>query len=220
MSFHAWTFEDPFINCKYKLCCIVSTYLISINCYRLHNNLMDSGIGKALQEISTSNQWSVLDAVLKKVQKRMTSNDGIKYINRKQLIEFLSGTSDSELESFGIWYQGLETNIIVCVNPAFGRARQAELRNEGSCNTTTCLCPGQSKMNVSDRATKYFNSHDYNGGRHASTQSKHVGRCPLWRPAPSGHLHSWRRKYSEAEKSLCMIYRFDKIIFKLTSNGP
>ena len=37
-------------------------------------------------------------------------------------------------------------------------------------------------------------------GRHASTQSEHIASCQLWKPPSTGHLHSWRRGFSDGKK--------------------
>mmetsp|Transcript_101025 Transcript_101025/g.261610 ORF Transcript_101025/g.261610 Transcript_101025/m.261610 type:complete len:149 (+) Transcript_101025:102-548(+) len=147
---------------------------------------MDTPLGTALCTVSTSNQWSVLDAVLKKVNKKLSADH---QASAAALLAFMDEIGDEGLKSHGIWRQRVGNTTIVCTNLSYARARRenaAAGRVEGACSC---------KMAADNSAQRYFGSHDYNGGRHASTQSKHHGSCLLWQPAPSGHLHSWRRGY-------------------------
>lgn len=71
-------------------------------------------------------------------------------------------------------------------------------------NFITCTCagkkPSSSTQQQHDQNRKFYESHDYNAGRHFSTQSQHKANCLLWSPPTSGHLHSWRRGYEDDGK--------------------
>mmetsp|Transcript_7982 Transcript_7982/g.13497 ORF Transcript_7982/g.13497 Transcript_7982/m.13497 type:complete len:193 (+) Transcript_7982:87-665(+) len=146
----------------------------------------------ALSSVSTSNQWSVLESLLPKVNKKLQQANQ-SAVNTSDLCELLHDIDESTLELHGIWKHGFSKGTIVCTNPAFARACMARDMNLGK----DCSCRAGSGHRDTDEK-KYFNSHDYNGGRHACTQSKHIANCPLWRPAPTSHLHSWRRGYDDA----------------------
>ena len=51
--------------------------------------------------------------------------------------------------------------------------------------------------NSGNNAERYFQSLDYNAGRHATSNSAHKFNCLLWRPTNSSHLHSWRRGWTQ-----------------------
>ena len=147
----------------------------------------------ALSSVSTSNQWSVLDSLLPKVNKKLDKSNHPE-ASSKDLRELLHDFDEHMLELYGVWKHGFSKGMIVCTNPAFARACQAR----DFCLSTDCLCgAGKGHRNTTGAEQRYFGSHDYNGGRHACTQSKHVATCPLWRPAPTSHLHSWRRGFEE-----------------------
>lgn len=147
----------------------------------------------ALSSVSTSNQWSVLESLLPKVNKKLDKNSHPKATSQ-ELSGLLHDLDEHTLELHGVWKHGFSKGMIVCTNPAFARACQSR---EGL--GTKCLCgAGKGHRDSAGSEQRYFKSHDYyNGGRHASTQSKHVATCPLWRPAPTSHLHSWRRGFEE-----------------------
>lgn len=143
----------------------------------------------ALSSVSTSNQWTVLESLLPKVNKKLRRAEQSE-VNTSDLCEMLHNIDERTLELHGVWKHGFSKGTIVCTNPAFARACLARGMHLGK----DCTCgAGCGHRNTDEK--KYFNSHDYNGGRHASTQSKHIANCLLWRPAPTSHLHSWRRGY-------------------------
>jgi hypothetical protein len=148
----------------------------------------------ALRAVSTSNQWSVLESLLPKVNKKLQQIDHSK-ASAQDLCDLLHDTDARILELHGIWKHGFSKGMIVCTNPAFARACQAREYQLGS----DCTCGAGSGHRDTD-GNRYFESHDYNGGRHACTQSKHIANCPLWRPAPTSHLHSWRRGFEDDDK--------------------
>ena len=148
---------------------------------------MDSELGRALCQTSTSNQWALISNVfLQKISRKLG-----RPVGESSVVQFLNETESRELMEHGIWKEKAGSSWIICINPAFGRARR-----EPSKAHTQCPC----NKSTLQRATKYFNSTDYNGGRHACTASKHIGSCCHWRPPTSGHLHSWRRSYNDNKK--------------------
>eukprot|EP00961_Rhodomonas_salina_P267027 3608142-Rhodomonas_salina.2 len=141
---------------------------------------MDTAIGLALLKVRTSNQWSLANAVAKKME-----------VPTPELEVFLAASNEEELRVHGVWAQKIGKCWIVCTNPGYRRAIE-----EGS----TCNCAsGKDSGNGSEEAMKrYFGSSDYNAGRHGRDPSKgaaHHPSCPGWSPPTEGHLHSWRRGY-------------------------
>ena len=151
-----------------------------------HPSLLSS-----LSLVSTSNQWSVLESLLPKLNKKL---DRVKSApaTLQELTELLVCTDDDVLLLHGIWKHGFGNSMIVCTNPAFARACAVN----GLVLNKVCSCGvGEGHRDMDHK--RYFQSHDYNGGRHASTQSKHIANCSMWRPAPTSHLHSWRRGFGD-----------------------
>lgn len=134
-----------------------------------------------LRTITTSNQWSLLDKVLTKLNKKLPEP-----ITARELGTFLQEIPDKELDRYGIWVHafGPKYAPIICINPAFGRA------NDSSGLNRPCKC----KI-TSSTPTHFFSSHNYNVGRHESTSSSHIATCSKWYLPTAGHLHSWRRGY-------------------------
>eukprot|EP00003_Mantamonas_plastica_P023791 TRINITY_DN4320_c5_g1_i1.p1 TRINITY_DN4320_c5_g1~~TRINITY_DN4320_c5_g1_i1.p1 ORF type:complete len:179 (-),score=62.18 TRINITY_DN4320_c5_g1_i1:79-615(-) len=141
---------------------------------------------EVLCTIGTSNQWSILTAIHTKLNKKLL-NKGLS-ITEEELRECLAAKTSDELKELGIW---VEFDNIICINAVFGRKRAAE----GGL-ILECSCDGGQERSSS----KYFGSHDYNGGRHACTASTHKGACAFWEPPSTGHLHSWRRGFTDNEK--------------------
>ena len=80
---------------------------------------------------------------------------------------------------------------IVLVNRAYANT----MKNLGE-KPIECRCGRGSKSPTNRiRIERYYGSHDYNAGRHATTNSPHMAYCPMWKPPESGHLHSWRRGF-------------------------
>ena len=150
---------------------------------------MESEIGLLLQQITTSNQWSLLDSQLVKIRKRAKEK---KAITAEELDSFLKRTPSEELTNYGVFLFKTGSTFIICTNPSYGRARQSEIRANGIINME-CNCSDRI-----ERADKFMSSHDYNGGRHHCTVSTHKAPCPAWKPAPTSHLHSWRRGAEKA----------------------
>mmetsp|Transcript_28105 Transcript_28105/g.71650 ORF Transcript_28105/g.71650 Transcript_28105/m.71650 type:complete len:163 (-) Transcript_28105:2216-2704(-) len=145
-----------------------------------------SAILDSVQTISTSHQWSLLTAVLGKVNRKTGAN-----MKAKQLGDMLVGTPKEELRRRGIWVEsfGAKYMPIICVNPGYGRL------NKDREGPLECTCGKGGEKG--DSGKRYFGSHDYNAGRHAAPNSTHLASCPLWAPPSAGHLHSWRRGYEE-----------------------
>ena len=143
-------------------------------------------IAQELAKINTSNQWSLLPAILTKLNKRLPEP-----IKSEELETFLKSITEEELKANGIWVQFFGTKYmpIICINPPLGR-----MNNELGLNRP-CKCKSKTQE------TKYFGSFDYNAGRHQSDISAHIPTCILWCPPKAGHLHSWRRGYSGDKKT-------------------
>ena len=165
---------------------------------------MDGELGQALKSCSTTNTWAMLDAVTSKVSKKLGRK-----VDAKELEDLMIQAGDKELEKHGVWRTSFGPKFmpIVVINPAFGRA----MMSKGNSNSTDQMVRSQSLCTCSkssvygDRgnhrdvvkdANRYFQSSDYNAGRHASTVSHHAGNCPMWRPSQTSHLHSWRRGWT------------------------
>jgi len=106
-------------------------------------------------------------------------------VSARQIDEFMVIIGDDELKRHGIWRFSLGSSSvsIVLINPAFGSAvskREAD-----------CSC-----VNI-EQGDRYFSSDEYFAGRHKSAASKNKPNCSRWEPPSTGHLHSWRRQFSE-----------------------
>eukprot|EP00041_Stephanoeca_diplocostata_P008460 m.125632 g.125632 ORF g.125632 m.125632 type:complete len:173 (-) comp17334_c0_seq1:1139-1657(-) len=156
--------------------------------------IFDTPIGCALDSIHTSASWSTLDAVLLKVNKHLN----LKTTSR-HLATILMTADSANLRLHGVWITsfGKDAQPIVCINAAYRRARQEEVA-AGLAPPMACKCgnPREHSGATGATAKQYFESHDYNAGRHASTVSKHTTSCGQWTPPTTGHLHSWRRGYT------------------------
>uniref|UniRef100_A0A7S4R141 Uncharacterized protein n=1 Tax=Ditylum brightwellii TaxID=49249 RepID=A0A7S4R141_9STRA len=216
----------------------------------VNNVLKNNPIWTALCASSTSNSWSLLSALVTKVNQKL-ARDSSSSLNLKKSIvtvdlESLAALLDTIgkeiLKAHGIWYHsfGPKYQPILAINPVYGRARLVEAmeaisKAESISSSpisapssgskllevmihlpTVCTCHrycsrGKSNNNkrvkeiddaergIAERKSKrYFNSLDYNAGRHGETTSKHHASCAAWNPPSSGHLHSWRRGYNVA----------------------
>ena len=161
---------------------------------------MDSELGRTLAARGTSNNWSTLEAVATKVSWR-----AVRKVTPRELDVLMRRVGDAELLAHGIWRTSFGKNFmpIVTVNTAFARSAAAADGKQWTCTcgaTPTSASGGggsaaaQKRQNDTER---FFGSQDYNGGRHACTASVHKGQCLMWRPPSSGHLHSWRRSFSD-----------------------
>mmetsp|Transcript_27997 Transcript_27997/g.52516 ORF Transcript_27997/g.52516 Transcript_27997/m.52516 type:complete len:150 (+) Transcript_27997:58-507(+) len=149
---------------------------------------METPIGQALASAATSAQWSTLDAVLRKVNSKI----GGRPMDARAFDEFLRSVGDQELQAHGVWRHsfGPKYKPILLVNPAYARAVARD--PEGGCS-----CPRKAPQDQSAAVDNYFNSQNYNAGRHALEASGHIPSCALWRPPTTGHLHSWRRGFDD-----------------------
>ena len=129
----------------------------------------------------------MLESVHKKLLKKIKMP-----LTLRELGTWLLTIPEKDLHFMGIWIQsfGAKYAPIICINPAYGRANETQGMERG------CSC----KMNTKSGVPKYFASMDYNAGKHANTNSEHIGTCILWQPPSSGHLHSWRRGYADDHK--------------------
>jgi hypothetical protein len=155
---------------------------------------MDWATGRALCGISTSNQWSLLTSLVPKLNRKLPASAARLAV--EEAADFLGAFSAAELQHYGIWMEGWGTTAIVCINPAYRRARMTAL---GVAGRDECACVGAGD-DAGAAGQKYFGSHAYNAGRHCSTQSHHKANCIEWSPASTGHLHSWRRGHTDKTK--------------------
>ena len=97
------------------------------------------------------------------------------------------------LRSHGIWRTSFGPKLmpIVIVNRSY-HARTCMANEESRENSLVCSCSIKGR-----ESSRYFTSQAYNAGRHGSTQSEHKASCQLWKPPSTGHLHSWRRGFTE-----------------------
>ena len=140
----------------------------------------------------------MLTGVLTKMNKKLDAENRIS--DPQRLVSFLKSVGDKDLNANGVWWTsfGSQYEPIMCVNPAFGRARALE-RAASTEGTARCTCGGGGGAAGAKEAAvnhKYYESHDYNAGRHAPTTSTHVATCVQWQPPTTSHLHSWRRGFS------------------------
>ena len=163
---------------------------------------MESDLGQALAATGTSNSWSPLDAVASKVGRRLGRS-----VTPRELDSFIRQAGETELRRNGVWvtrFPGKDYMPIILVNPAFARSAKAAIEAEGAipskctCGATPVVESSSSKK--PEEAKRYFGSHDYNAGRHSVTTSAHKANCLMWRPPTTGHLHSWRRAFSDSKK--------------------
>lgn len=153
---------------------------------------MEGDVGQWLAACGTSNGWSTLEAVAAKVSKRAGRT-----VTPRELDTLMVAVGEETLLSFGIWRTCFGTKYmpIVVVNPSFARAAQEALK--AGRPLTGCTCGATAPRDVQrDVQRNLGGSHDYNAGRHACTASAHKGWCLSWRPPSSGHLHSWRRRFT------------------------
>jgi hypothetical protein len=161
------------------------------------NGVRDTPLGAALCDTGTSNQWSIISSIVPKVNKRMARSSigageeaPTAAASEEDIVALLNAYPTAAWNSAGIWF--VVEHGMICVNRAFGSARAEEQTAQGGASSTgKCSCRAR-------RERVDFNSTAYNaaGGRHALSQSLHIGTCPCWTPAPTSHFHSWRRGYT------------------------
>jgi hypothetical protein len=154
---------------------------------------MESELGKQLAACSTSSAWFTLEAVAGKVSKRAGRK-----VSPRELDALMVSVGEVELRSHGVWRTsfGKQYMPIVVVNTAFARTVR-EMADPTSPAVCSCGAAPKVKAKVEADVNRYFGSQDYNAGRHASTASAHKGQCLMWRPPTTGHLHSWRRGFTD-----------------------
>ena len=171
------------------------------------NATSDDEINNVLQAFSntsTSVSWSMLDAVVNKMNK--TQNNRPKKFSPREIDTILISAGTEKLRELGIFRTSFGTNYlpIVLTNPAFAAAL-AKARTNGS-GEISCDCGIETPENrnlKSFRESKlrdenqFSDSKAYNAGKHSSKLSPHKINCPKWSPPGAGHLHSWRRGFED-----------------------
>jgi len=157
---------------------------------------MRSSLGRALAQVKTNVQWSMLPSIVAKVNARL---DPAEHTTARGLAIFLSRVEDAELARNGVWVHWFDPKHmpIVLTNPAFARVCRAELGDSqpkvlftADSGARACTCGAIQPAN-----SDYFTSTDYNAGRHSMEKSSHRINCIAWTPPTTGHLHSWRRSF-------------------------
>ena len=69
---------------------------------------MESDLGKALANVSTSRGWSILKSLINKVNQRLVKNGNSK-IKPEELCDFVQSIPDDVLIHYGIWKHGFRT---------------------------------------------------------------------------------------------------------------
>ena len=157
---------------------------------------LETPLGKALLSSGTSNDWSTCEAVANKIGRKLGRK-----VTPRELDSLLLAVGNMRLNEMGVWRTsfGAKYMPIICVNPSFGRRMRAYMgRKEALPSSCTCgVAVAVKKSHQERKERRYFGSHDYNAGRHASTKSAHRATCPKWTPSITGHLHSWRRGFTD-----------------------
>jgi len=169
------------------------------------DEIMSSSLGKIIAATSTSSQWSTLEGLTTKVNKRIArSSSGLSILTPYELDNFLLNVDKEDLLNHGIWRHsfGKKYMPIVLINTAFASTMKTNKENVNeNGHVVHCSCGPDVVRKKAKRDTndveRYFGSNDYNAGRHASNLSEHKPQCIMWRPPNAGHLHSWRRGYSK-----------------------
>ena len=92
---------------------------------------MESELGQALQSVSTSGLWGLLDGFLTKANKKIKG----KAVSRDELHAFLRSTRNEVLNAHGVWLFKTGGTFIVCTNPNWGRARRRDIAETGAAAT-------------------------------------------------------------------------------------
>lgn len=142
----------------------------------------ESALGRAIMDTPTSASWTTLGGFTEKVARKLKTR-----ITLRQVDEAICTLSQEEQQKLGIWRTsfGLQFQPILCVNPG---ARKA-----GAVNGNSCTCDAKGGHTKEEAMNRFFNSADYNAGRHEVASSNHKANCALWTPPKTSHLHSWRR---------------------------
>ena len=117
-------------------------------------------------------------------------------VGPRELDDFMIQIGDEGLKKIGVWRTsfGKKYMPIVVVNPSHKRALEAA--GDGP---VQCICTNGKGQSTKERDTnRYYNSMDYDAGKHAVDRSSHVATCGLWVPPSAGHLHSWRRGFDNS----------------------
>ena len=174
------------------------------------NATSDDQINNVLQTFantSTSVSWSMLDAVVNKMNKNRKTHSTI--FSPREIDTILISAGTEKLREFGIFRKSFGPTYlpIVLTNPAFASAL-AKAKTSGfgeiSCN---CGIETPENRNLKScresrlRADNQFSdSKAYNAGKHSSKLSPHKINCCKWSPPGAGHLHSWRRGFEDDRK--------------------
>ena len=174
------------------------------------NATSDDHISNVLQtfaNISTSVSWSMLDAVVNKMNKKQKTHST--KFSPREIDAILISVGPEKLRELGIFRTSFGQNYlpIVLTNPAFAAAF-AKAKTSGS-GVMLCNCGIETPENpslTSFRESKlrgdnqFSDSKAYNAGKHSSKLSPHKINCCKWSPPGAGHFHSWRRGFEDDSK--------------------
>ena len=174
------------------------------------NATSDDEINNVLQAFSntsTSVSWSMLDAVVNKMNKKRKTHST--KFSPREIDAILISVGPEKLRELGIFRTSFGQNYlpIVLTNPAFAAAF-AKAKTSGS-GVMLCNCGIETPENpslTSFRESKlrgdnqFSDSKAYNAGKHSSKLSPHKINCCKWSPPGAGHFHSWRRGFEDDRK--------------------
>ena len=157
-------------------------------------------------QINTSKQWTTLSAFVNKVNQKLKQNNP--KVTVREAASILLSADQNELKKYGIWVTSFGPKFmpIVITNPAHYRFYQSlqSVSDETDRNNIIIECTCSARPTIAqknmEKDRRFYESQDYNAGRHSTSQSSHVVNCLLWAPPTTGHLHSWRRGYDDEGK--------------------
>ena len=157
---------------------------------------------------STSVSWSMLDAVVNKMNKKQKTNST--KFSPREIDTILIRAGTEKLRELGIFRTSFVPTYlpIVLTNPAFATAL-TKAKTSGS-GIISCNCGIETPENRHLKSCResrlrgdnqFSDSKAYNAGKHSSKLSPHKINCPKWSPPGAGHLHSWRRSFEDDRKN-------------------
>ena len=175
------------------------------------NATNDDQINNVLQTFantSTSVSWSMLDAVVNKMNKKQKTHST--KFSPREIDTILIRAGTEKLRKLGIFRTSFGPTYlpIVLTNPAFAAAlAKAKTSRLGDISCDCGIETPENRSSTSFRESKlrsdnqFCDSKAYNAGKHSSKLSPHKINCPKWSPPGAGHLHSWRRGFEDDRKN-------------------
>ena len=175
------------------------------------NATNDDQINNVLQTFantSTSVSWSMLDAVVNKMNKKQKTHST--KFSPREIDTILIRAGTEKLRKLGIFRTSFGPTYlpIVLTNPAFAAAlAKAKTSRLGDISCDCGIDTPDDPSSTSFRKSKsrgenqFSDSKAYNAGKHNSKLSPHKINCPKWSTPGAGHLHSWRRGFEDDRKN-------------------